>query len=101
MDILERGNYTNTLLDKLGDDEREHFHKVVKGAGLMEQFKLKPQTNNKIKELGARFKVLRGQFLAGNNAPTLISELRSIVLLFIEKGVIQKQDGYDLLKELS
>lgn len=101
MDILERGNYTNTLLDKLGDDEREHFHKVVKGAGLMEQFKLKPQTNNKIKELGARFKVLRGQFLAGNNAPTLISELRSIVLLFIEKGIIQKQDGYDLLKELS
>lgn len=101
MDILERGNYTNTLLDKLGDDEREHFHKVVKGAGLMEQFKLKPQTNNKIKELGARFKVLRGQFLAGNNAPTLISELRSIVIMFIEKGVIQKQDGYDLLKELS
>lgn len=101
MDILERGNYTNTLLDKLEDDEREHFHKVVKGAGLMEQFKLKPQTNNKIKELGARFKVLRGQFLAGNNAPTLISELRSIVIMFIEKGVIQKQDGYDLLKELS
>lgn len=100
LDILERGNYTNTLLDKLGDDEREHFHKVVKGAGLMEQFKLKPQTNNKIKELGARFKVLRGQFLAGNNAPTLISELRSIIIMFIEKGVIQKQDGYDLLKEL-
>ena len=42
-----------------------------------------------------------GQFIAGNNAPTLIKELRSVILHFMEKGQIQKQDGYDLLKELS
>ena len=62
--------------------------------------KLKPINEDK-KDLVERFKVLRGQFIAGNNAPTLIKELRSIILHFMEKGQIQKQDGYDLLKELS
>ena len=53
------------------------------------------------KDLVERFKVLRGQFFAGNNAPSLIKDLRSVILHFMEKGQIQKQDGYDLLKELS
>jgi hypothetical protein len=66
----------------------------------MEQFKLKTPPNDKMKQMAERFKLLRGNFLAGNNSPTLIKELRSIVLAFMERNVISKNDGYELLKEL-
>ena len=100
MDMLERGVLSDRMYDKLVNEEKEHFNQAVKASGLMETIKLKPINEDK-KDLVERFKVLRGQFIAGNNAPTLIKELRSIILHFMEKGQIQKQDGYDLLKELS
>ena len=101
MDLLERGKYSDTLLDKLEESEKEHFHKIVKGAGLLEQFKLKTPSNDKTKQSAERFKVLRGNFLAGNNSPTLITELRSLILAFMERDIIQKKDGYEMLRELS
>ena len=100
MDMLERCVLSDRMYDKLVDEEKEHFNQAVKASGLMETIKLKPINEDK-KDLVERFKVLRGQFIAGNNAPTLIKELRSVILHFMEKGQIQKQDGYDLLKELS
>ena len=100
MDMLERGVLSDRMYDKLVNEENEHFNQAVKASGLMETIKLKPIHEDK-KDLVERFKVLRGQFIAGNNAPTLIKELRSVILHFMEKGQIQKQDGYDLLKELS
>ena len=100
MDMLERGVLSDRMYDKLVDEEKEHFNQAVEASGLMETIKLKPINEDK-KDLVERFKVLRGQFIAGNNAPTLIKELRSVILHFMEKGQIQKQDGYDLLKELS
>ena len=100
MDMLERGLLSDRMYDKLVNEEKEHFNQAVKASGLMETIKLKP-VNEDTKDLVERFKVLRGQFIAGNNAPTLIKELRSVILHFMEKGQIQKQDGYDLLKELS
>jgi len=100
MDLLERGVLSDRMYDKLVNEEKEHFNQAVKASGLMETIKLKPIDEDK-KDLVERFKVLRGQFIAGNNAPTLIKELRSVILHFMEKGQIQKQDGYDLLKELS
>jgi len=100
MDMLERGVLSDRMYDKLVNEEKEHFNQAVKASGLMETIKLKPIDEDK-KDLVERFRVLRGQFIAGNNAPTLIKELRSVILHFMEKGQIQKQDGYDLLKELS
>ena len=67
----------------------------------MEQLKLKPQQNKDNKILAERFKILRWQFIAGNNAPTLLKELRGLILSFMERGVIDKQDGYDMLKEIT
>jgi hypothetical protein len=87
MDMLERGVLSDRMYDKLVDDEKQHFNQAVKASGLMETIKLKPVDEDK-KDLVERFKVLRGQFIAGNNAPTLIKELRSVILHFMEKGQI-------------
>ena len=100
MDILERGKMSDGLYDRLVDDEKQHFSKIVKGAGLMEQLKVKPPKDKNMKVLAERFKILRGQFLAGNNAPTLMEELKKIIVIFMENGVLGKEDGKDLLKEI-
>ena len=71
MDMLERGVLSDRMYDKLVDEEKQHFNQAVKASGLMETIKLKP-VNEDTKDLVERFKVLRGQFIAGNNAPTLI-----------------------------
>lgn len=100
MDILERGKMSDGLYERLEDDEKQHFSKIVKGAGLMEQLKVKPPKDKNMKVLAERFKILRGQFLAGNNAPTLMEELKKIIVIFMENGVLGKEDGKDLLKEV-
>jgi hypothetical protein len=69
MDMLERGVLSDRMYDKLMNEEKEHFNQAVKASGLMETIKLKPIDEDKI-DLVERFKVLRGQFIAGNNAPT-------------------------------
>jgi len=101
MDILERGKVSDLLYDKLEEGEMEHFNKIVKGAGLMEQLKVKPPKDSNMKVLAERFKILRGQFIAGNNAPTLIEELKKIIVVFMSKDILSKEEGKELLKELS
>lgn len=101
MDILERGKVSDLLYDKLEAEEMEHFNKIVKGAGLMEQLKVKPPKDSNMKVLAERFKILRGQFIAGNNAPTLIEELKKIIVVFMSKDILSKEEGKELLKELS
>lgn len=100
MDLLERGALSDRLYDKLSNDEKKHFNQAVKASGLIETLKLKPIDEDK-KDLVERFKVLRGEFIAGNDAPSLLKELRSLVLHFMDSGQIPKTQGYDLLKELS
>jgi hypothetical protein len=71
MNMLERGVLSDRMYDELVNEEKEHFNQAVKASGLMETIKLKPINEDK-KDLVVRLKVLRGQFIAGNNAPTLI-----------------------------
>jgi len=101
MDILERGKMSDGLYDRLSNDEKVHLAKIVKGAGLMEQLKVKTPKDDKLKIAMERFKLLRGQYLAGNNAPTMLEELKTHIVVLMEKQVISREDGLELLKEIS
>ncbi len=101
MDILERGKMSDGLYDRLSNDEKVHLAKIVKGAGLMEQLKVKTPKDDKLKIAMERFKLLRGQYLAGNNAPTMLEELKTHIVVLMEKQVISRDDGLELLKEIS
>ena len=41
MDMLERGDLSDRMYDKLVNEEKEHFNQAVKASGLMETIKLK------------------------------------------------------------
>ena len=101
LDVLATGKMNEKDLRRLDKKEVKHFEKVVLGAGLNGHFKLnKSVDDEEVKDL-ARFELLRGEYLAGNNAPTLVKELRSHVLKFMDGGRIKRKDGMGLLAELS
>jgi len=101
LDVLDNGKMSEKELKRLIESEQKHFEKIVNGAGLVETFKLKKTISKDEKEEADRFNLLRGEYLAGNNAPTLLKELRSFILKFMDDGRIKRKDGMGLLAELA
>lgn len=101
LDILDNGKMNERMLNKLPESEIRHFEKVVTGAGLIETLKLKKgRTDSEKKDLD-RYNLLRGEIDAGNNSESVIKELRALVVKFINDGRVHKNEGYNLLIELS
>jgi len=44
---------------------------------------------------------LRGEIEAGNNAETVVKELRGLIVKFMNDGRVNKSEGLNLLMELS
>ena len=101
IDVMDSGKMNEKDLRRLAEHEQKHFEKVVVGCGLIETLKLKTTTGKDEKTEADRFNLLRGEYLAGNNAPTLIKELRGFVLKFMDDGRIKRKDGMSLLAELA
>lgn len=101
IDVIDSGKMNEKELRRLPEHEQKHFEKVVVGCGLIETLKLKKTTGTDEKVEADRFNLLRGEYLAGNNAPTLIKELRGFVLKFMDDGRIKRKDGMSLLAELA
>jgi hypothetical protein len=100
LDIFDTGKMNERLFNTLDDDEKTHFHKVCKGAGLLELFKLKKSDTNEEKDDLDRFNLLKGSFVAGNNGESVIRELRGLITKFIHEGRITKNEGLSLLMEI-
>jgi hypothetical protein len=101
LDILDNGKMNERILKKLPNHEIEHFEKVVIGAGLTEVLKLKRgNTDGEKKDLD-RYYLLRGEIDAGNNADSVIKELRGLIVKFMNNGRVHKSEGLNLLMELS
>lgn len=101
IDVLDTGKMNEKELRRLPEHEQKHFEKVVVGCGLVETFKLNKTTSKDEKTDADRFNLLRGEYLAGNNAPTLLKELRSFILKFMDDGRIKRKEGMGLLAELA
>jgi hypothetical protein len=100
LDIFDTGKMNERLFNTLDNDEKTHFHKVCKGAGLLELFKLKKGDTGEEKEDLDRFNLLKGSFIAGNNGESVIRELRGLITKFIHEGRITKNEGLSLLMEI-
>jgi len=101
MEILESGKMNERALKKLPEQEIKHFEKVVLGAGLTEVLKLKRGNTDSEKKDMNRYYLLRGEIEAGNNAETVVKELRGLIVKFMNDGRVNKSEGLNLLMELS
>jgi len=101
LELLDTGKVSNRIYEQIPIEERQLFEKIATGAGILNSLKLKRTISNEDKEDNDRFTLLKGEYLAGNNSVALLKELRKLVVKFMSQGKISKQDGMNLLIELS
>ena len=101
IDLLETGKVNKRAYEFIPIEERKLFEKITTGAGLIHKLGIKKTISDSDKEEADRFELLRGEYLAGNNAQSVIRELRRFVVKFMAEGKIRKNEGMNLLVELS
>jgi hypothetical protein len=101
IDTLNTGKANERALSKLPTEEKKHFERVVLGAGLLETFNLKRGYDGDEKKDADRFVLLRGEVMAGNNNDKLLKELRLLIIKLMANGRIQRNEGTNMLIELS
>ena len=101
LDLLENGKANNRIYDQVPVEEKQLFERIATGAGIIHSLKLKRTLTDEDKADNERFTLLKGEYLAGNNSVSLLKELRKLVVKFMGQGKILKQDGMNLLIELS
>lgn len=100
LDCLENGKVNHKILKTLDESEKKLFEKVVEKAGLMKGLGITKQPNKEDEEEVNRFNILRGEYYAGNNSHQLLEELRKLIIRFIHKGRINKNEGISILNNL-
>ena len=101
VDTIETGRMNEKVFNTLKGPEKEYFLKAVRGAGLIDKFKIKNATNEDDKKDTDRFNVLKGEWDAGNNNDKLVKELKHLLIRFMGSGKVNKQLGTQLLIELN
>jgi hypothetical protein len=101
IDVMNTGRVNDKAYNSLQPHEQKHFERITKGAGLIDTFKLKRSGDDDEKEEVDRFNLLRGNYLGGNNSPDVLKELKGLVVKFINDGRIARNEGLNLLMELS
>jgi len=101
IDLMETGKINKRIYDQVPVEERKLFENIASGAGISSVLKLQKTKSNQDVEDNKRFEILKGEYLAGNNSPTLIRELRRFIVRYMNEGKITKNSGLQLLMELS
>jgi len=101
IDVMNTGRVNEKQFNSLHPHEQRHFERISKGAGLIDTFKLKRSGDDEEKAEVDRFNLLRGNYLGGNNSPDVLKELKGLVVKFINDGRIARNEGLNLLMELS
>jgi len=101
LDLLSSGKPNQRTYAQISPDERKYFEAVATDAGVFIGLGLPKTVTNDDDEDIKRFEILKGQVLAGNNNQKLLSELRKLTLSLMNKGLIKRRLGVDLLMELS
>ena len=100
-DVLDSGKHNARVYDSVPTEERKVWEKIVQGAGLSDTLKIKKTITNGEQDDLERFEMLKGQYIAGNNNPAVIRELRRFVVKFLSDGRLKRNQALDLLLELS
>jgi len=101
LDLVENGKPNARVYTQIAPEERKFFEEMSIGAGVWNGLGLKRTTTNTDEEENKRFELLKGEYIAGNNNPKVISELRRLVVKMMSDGRIRKNQGIELLMELS
>lgn len=97
-DLVATGQLSPKLYAELSDDDKDYFADIAHQCQIGGKLGIPRKENNKDME---RFAVIRGEILAGNDAPQLIKELKHLTLKLVSGGKIPKKSAHDLLIEIA
>jgi hypothetical protein len=101
LDLLDNGKPNVRTYQQIAPNERKVFEEMSIGAGVWNALGLKRTTTSTDDEENKRFELLKGEYMAGNNNPKVIADLRRLVVKMMNDGRIRKSQGTELLMELS
>lgn len=86
-------------VNRLSEKERNIFSTLVIKAGLSKDIKYK-ETPLTVDDMIARFELLQGAIIAGNNSPIIVEEVVNLIKMLNLAGKINDIDSLELLNEL-
>lgn len=101
-ELLTNKKSLPALYKHVTEEEKKMFEKLAIFAGVFDKLNL-PRINSledEKKEMD-RFKLLHGEFVAGNDNVAIARELRNLILKFLAENRISKAKAYEYLLELN
>jgi len=101
-ELLTNKKSLPALYKHVTEDEKKMFEKLAIFAGVFDKLNL-PRINSledEKKEMD-RFKLLHGEFVAGNDNVGIARELRNLILKFLAENRISKAKAYEYMLELN
>lgn len=100
IDLLENNKINPHLLDQLSDADKailvDTAH-LCDCRDMIAGFGLKAKKDEEYE----RFRLVQGSFVAGDNSPQIIKELKYFILKYMKEGRLSKTDGYHILAEIA
>lgn len=100
-EFLETAHLDKKRLDKLPANEKRLFAKLINGSGLYGKYKVRLMKSKEEEEEEQRFNLVKGIYIAGNDNPQVVKELKQFIIKFMADGRIPRKEGQDLLLQLS
>jgi hypothetical protein len=99
--LFETKKLDKRLLKELDPEEQRSAEALLVKSGVGRGFGIKEitPTDEEAKKI-KRFEIVNGSYLAGNNAPAVIHELRSLIIHFVTTGHLSRKEGLRTLVEL-
>jgi len=98
--FIETEHLDEKRLGKLPADEKRLFAKLINGSGLYGKYKVKVTKSKEEDDEEKRFHLVKGMFVAGNDNPQVVKELKQLIIKFMSDGRIPRSQGQDLLLQL-
>jgi hypothetical protein len=98
--LVANGRIDQRFYNKLTKEDKSIFETVAEKADISDVLGIKIENTEK-KEAIKRFELLRGEMIAGNDAPEVRTELKQHLIRFMADGTIPKIQGNQILLELS
>jgi hypothetical protein len=101
-ELLTNKKSLPTFYKHVPEEDKKMFEKLAIFAGVFDKLNL-PRVNSledEKKEMD-RFKLLHGEFVAGNDNVAIARELRNLILKFLAENRISKAKAYEYLLELN
>jgi hypothetical protein len=99
--FIDTEHLDDKRLNKLPSDEKRLFAKLINGSGLQGKYKVKVTKTKEEDDEEKRFHLVKGMFIAGNDNPEIVKELKRFIIKFMADGRIPRAQGQDLLLQLA